>query len=144
MSTKQKQSVSWKNLLDKIRNRILPKKYGIVEVFVLGEPQYLAIYKLKGNKWKAIDRGIPDIVNGLISAQDINLYKKRIYSHTLDYWDYWKLYESNNSTKISENAERYGMVKSRQDVEDLIERHREFLKFKKRADMKPKIIEYMR
>jgi len=104
--------------LDKIRNRILPKKYGIVEVFVLGEPQYLAIYKLKGNKWKAIDRGIPDIVNGLISAQDINLYKKRIYSHTLDYWDYWKLYESNNSTKISENAERYGMVKSRQDVED--------------------------
>jgi len=141
MSIKQKQSVSWKNLLDKIRNRILPKKYGIVEVFVLGEPRYLAIYKLEKNGWEAIDTDIPDIVAGLISAQDTAIYKKRIYSYILSHW---ALYDSKNSTKISEYAERYCMVKSRQDAEDLIERHREFLKFKKKADTKPKVIEYMR
>lgn len=141
MDTKQKQSASWKSRLENFLEKFLPKKYGIVEVFVYGEPHYLAIYKLKGKKWEAIDKDIPDIVTGLISAQDTARYKKRIYEHTLRHWT---LYDSKNSTKISEYAEKYCMLKSRQDVEDLIERHREFLKFKKKVDMKPKVIEYMR
>lgn len=141
MTTKQKQLISWKSLLENFLKKFLPKKYGILEAFVAGEKRYLAIYKRKGNRWEAIETDIPDIQNDIISAQDVTRYKKRIHEYKIGYWT---LYDSSsNKTKLSEYSEKYCTLKSRQDAEDLIERHRELLRFKKTTNTKPKVIKYM-
>ena len=122
----------------KLKYLFLIKRYAIMEFSDKGDIKYISLHKQKG-KWEALDNDIPDVINDLISSQNISQYKRKVYTTTAKTW---KLYESDGKT-ISDYALRYCSLTTKQKASDLIERHKEFIKFKKKIDQKPKIIEYM-
>ena len=115
-------------LLKKFKNFFKHSKYAVLEYYVCGEERYIAIYKYEG-KWKAIETEAPDIVNDLLTVDDISEYKRKIYLKENYLWSLW---DSSSSNEVSEYAKKYCTLKKKQDAYELIELHKEMIKFKKK------------
>ena len=128
-----------KKILSYCKNFFKIRRYGILEYQLYGEEKYIAIYKEKST-WKALPKDIPDIVNELLTTTDVSRYKRHIYDKDMHYWSLW---DTNIKTEISDNARTYCSLKTKNEAYDLIEKHKEFLNFKKNAESTARIIEYV-